>query len=163
MKALLSKYAAYNVWASQKLFDCIKNLSDEKINRKITSSFPSLFATVLHMLDAENIWWQRFKLLEQINIPSQSFKGNFDELCKLLLQQSMQWEEWVNGATEVQLDHVFSYQNTKKELFKQPVYEMLQHIFNHGTYHRGQLVTLLRQLNAERIPPTDFIVFCRKK
>jgi uncharacterized damage-inducible protein DinB len=40
---------------------------------------------------------------------------------------------------------------------------MLLHVFNHGTYHRGQLVTMLRQLGIENIPATDFIVWSREK
>lgn len=115
------------------------------------------------MWDAESIWWQRLKLNEFIERPSDGFNEGFGELSKKLAAQSKQWEEWVNNATETQLNHVFAYQNTKKEQFKQPVYEMLLHIFNHNTYHRGQLVTMLRQLGVEKIPPTDFIVFCRKK
>lgn len=163
MKQLLQQYAAYNIWANNKLFDCINNLSDDQIQREITSSFPSLYKTVLHVLDAENIWWQRIKLAEHIEIPSENFTGSFGELIKKLNMQSAQWEAWVSNATENQLNHVFAYQNTKKEQFKQPVYEMLLHLFNHGTYHRGQLVTMLRQLGVEKIPPTDYIIFSRKK
>ena len=163
MKGLLQQYAAYNVWANQKLFDCIVNLSDDQINREITSSFSSIHKTILHMWDAESMWWQRLKLNEFVERPSDSFTESFSELIKRQAAQSRQWEEWINSATDVQLGHVFAYQNTKKEQFKQPVYEMLMHLFNHGTYHRGQLVTMLRQLGIEKIPPTDFIVFCRKK
>ena len=163
MKALLTQYATYNVWANQKIIDCIKNLPDEKINREIISSFPSIYKTIIHMWDAENIWWQRLKLSENVERPSESFTGNFGELVKAYIAQSKQWEEWVGGAKDVQLNHVFAYQNTKKEQFKQPVYEMLTHLFNHSTYHRGQLIMFLRQLKVDKIPPTDFIVFCRKK
>ena len=105
----------------------------------------------------------RLKLAEQIERPSETFSGNFAELSKKLMLQSKLWEEWVHNATETQLSHVFAYQNNKKEQFKQPVYEMLLHIFNHATYHRGQLVTMLRQLGVEKIPGTDFVLFCRKK
>ncbi len=163
MKQLLQQYAAYNIWANNKIFDCISNLADDQINREIASSFSSLYKTVLHVLDAESIWWQRIKLAEHIEVPSQNFNENFTELCKKLTAQSAQWEAWVSNATENQLNHVFAYQNTKKEQFKQPVYEMLLHLFNHGTYHRGQLVTMLRQLGVEKIPPTDYIIFSRKK
>ena len=51
-----------------------------------------------------------------------------------------------------------SYTGTKKEQFKQPVCDVLLHVFNHGTYHRGQLVTMLRQLGASNIP--ELILFC---
>jgi uncharacterized damage-inducible protein DinB len=43
------------------------------------------------------------------------------------------------------------------------VYHVLHHIFNHSTYHRGQLVTMLRQLGSKDIPATDFIAFVKKK
>lgn len=163
MKQLLLQYASYTIWANRKIIECINNLSNDQINREITSSFSSIYKTVLHILDAENIWWQRVKLAEHIERPSDSFDGSFEELVKKLEAQSKQWEEWVSNASDNQLNHVFSYQNSKKELFKQPMYEMLLHLFNHGTYHRGQLVTMLRQLGVEKIPPTDYILFSRKK
>ena len=163
MKQLLQQYATYNIWANQKLFDCINNLSDDQVNREITSSFTSVYKTVLHMWFAEDIWWQRLKLVEQIDLSTEKFDGSFAEMLKRYSQQSAEWVEWVNNATEVQLTHVFAYQNTKREQFKQPVQEVLLHLFNHGTYHRGQLVTMIRQLGVEKIPPTDFIVFSRKK
>ena len=79
------------------------------------------------------------------------------------LDQSKQFEEWVDKASELALNHVFAYQNSKKEQFKQPVYQVLIHVFNHGTYHRGQLVNLFRQLGVKEIPATDFILWSRKK
>ncbi len=162
MKELLKQLAAYNIWATKLLADRIKQLSEEDINKEIASSFPSLYKTVLHMWDAESIWWQRLKLAEQIIIPNEVFKGKFDELAANLAKQSLQWKEWVENATDNQLAHVFSFVRNKEEI-KMLVHNMLLHLFNHGTYHRGQLVTLLRQLNADKIPQTDFSVFCRKK
>ncbi|MBK7433590.1 MAG: DinB family protein [Chitinophagaceae bacterium] len=163
MKEVLQQYAAYNVWANQKIFDCLKNLSDGQLNKEIASSFSSVYKTVQHMWVAEEAWWKRLKLVEQIELESMTFEGNFADMVKKLTLQSAQWCDWVNGASETQLTHVFAYQNTKREQFKQPVFEMLIHVFNHGTYHRGQLVTMLRQLGVEKIPSTDFIEFSRKK
>ncbi len=163
MKQVLQQCAAYTIWANQQIFDCIAKLESEKINQNIVSSFPSIQKTILHMWDAEAIWWQRLKLVERLTIPSEGFLGNFAVLLKQVNQQSLWWKEWVDNATETQLDHVFAFRNTKREEFKQPVYEMLFHLFNHGTYHRGQLVTMLRQLGVDKIPQTDFVVFRRKK
>lgn len=163
MKEVLKQYAAYTIWANQKIFDCMSNLSGELITQEITSSFPSLSKTILHMWNAEAIWWQRLKLEEKIIVPGDNFTGSFTELIKQMNQQSVIWKEWVDNATETQLQHVFFYRNSKREEFKQPVYELLLHIMNHGTYHRGQLVTMLRQLGVDKIPSTDFTTFCRKK
>ncbi len=113
-------------------------------------------------MEVENVWWERLKLVEHTTL-SGWFTGNFDELSKKLLQLSQQWEDWVRKANEVNINHVFAYQNSKKELFKQPVYEVLLQLFNHQSYHRGQVVTMFRQLGIDKIPATDFIVFSRSK
>lgn len=162
MKELLQQYASFNVWATQRITDVISQLSEEKINAEITSSFPSMFKTVLHLLDAESIWWQRLKLQEHIERPSESFTGNFEELQKKLLQQSSFFSEWVSNASEPQLQHVFAYIR-EKEQHKMQVSDMLMHLFNHNSYHRGQLVTMLRQSGVTKIPSTDFAAYLRCK
>ncbi len=163
MKKLLLQYAAYNVWANQRMVECIENLSDDQINREINSSYKSIYATLLHLWDAESIWWQRIKLQEQIDVPGTNFNGSVLELGNSLMKQSKQWKEWTDLATEAALEHEFIYRNSKKEQFKQPVNEVLIHLFNHQSYHRGQLITMFRQVGLETIPNTDFINFSRKK
>jgi uncharacterized damage-inducible protein DinB len=163
MKSLLIQYASFNNWANKKILDTISQLNDTQLRQEILSSFPGIFNTLLHLLDAESIWWQRLKLAERLEIPSLNFSGDFEELQKKILQQSGQWKEWVTNATDNQLSHVFAYQNNRREQYKQPVNEVLIHLFNHGSYHRGQLVTMLRQLGVEKIPSTDFIEWSRSK
>jgi uncharacterized damage-inducible protein DinB len=163
MKELLVNFAAYNEWANHKLFETILVLPPEKQEQELPSSFSSIYKTVLHMWDAESIWWQRMKLHERLVIPSENFNGSMKDIINGLQQQNQLWHQWVSSATEPMLDHVFQYYTTKKELFKQPVGDMVLHVFNHGTYHRGQLVNMLRQLGVEKIPQTDFIVWSRKK
>ena len=163
MKEIFIQYSTYNTWANGLLLVAITHLPEEQQKAGVKSSFPSLYKTVLHMYDAESIWWQRLKLQEKVNIPSESYSGSMKELSDQLLQQNRQWQQWIANATEHALQHEFIYRNLKKERFKQPVYQMLLHLFNHGTYHRGQLVTILRQLGIEKIPQTDFIVWSRKE
>ena len=163
MKEILSQLSAYHIWANQLLLDVINQLPEEKQKQEVPSSFRSLYTTLLHMLDAESIWWQRMKLQERIQRPSENFNGTAKELGSILLHQNKQWNEWIVAANDHQLQHVFQYQNSKREQFKQPIYQMLLHVFNHGTYHRGQLVNILRQIGVEKIPGTDFIYWSRRK
>lgn len=163
MKQLLEQYSAYNLWANKKMMETVNSLSDEEINREIVSSFPSVYKTILHITNTQHMWWQRLKLAEHIESLMETYKGSFKELAEKLIQSSIQWDEWVKGANDANLTHVFAYQNTKKEHFKQPVNEALLHLFNHQSYHRGQLVMMMRQLGVTKIPTTDFIVFSRKK
>ena len=163
MKQLLQQYAAYNIWANKIITERIAQLPPDTIHKEMNSSFGSIYKTVVHLMDVESIWWQRLKLQEHVEWPGKSFDGNFEELSQQLLLLSKQWNDWIQSTNEVNLAHVFAYQNSKKEHFKQPVYEMLLHLFNHQTFHRGQLVTMMRQNGIEKIPATDFIVFSRSK
>ena len=161
MKALLQQLTAYNLWAHQKIITCML-LQDENIwHQQTPSSFDSLYKTVVHLWDAETVWWQRVKLQERIIVPSKNSTASFTEVCNSLLQQSTAWEQWVKAATELALQHVFLYTNSQKEQFKQPVYEVIMHVCNHSTFHRGQLVTMLRQLGVTTLPQTDFSYWCR--
>jgi uncharacterized damage-inducible protein DinB len=162
MKGILTQYAAYNLWANQIITDAIVLLPEEKIHTEIVSSFATLYKTVLHILDAESIWWQRLKLQEHTVRPSENFSDNFTGLQKKLLQQSAMFSEWVGNASELQLQHVFAYVRGKEQN-KMPVCDMLIHLFNHNSYHRGQLVTMLRQCGVAKIPATDFAAFLRSK
>ena len=163
MKQIVHQMASYNAWANDQLLALINGLPEELHVREIESSFNSLLKTVLHMYDAESIWWQRMKLSEKVTRPSDDFTGNMKDLSIALLNQSRQWQEWTQAAQEHMFSHEFIYFNTKKEQFKQPVYEVILQVCNHNTYHRGQLITMLRQLGVAKIPQTDFIIYCRKK
>jgi uncharacterized damage-inducible protein DinB len=163
VKALLEQYAAYNIWANQRLIDTILLLPEEKLQQPLISSFPSLHATLLHMWDAESIWWQRLKMHDNVSRPSEQFKGGTRDVGAALLHQNKLWQSWIENASLAALEHVFHYQNSKKEKFRQPTFEMLLHLCNHATYHRGQLVTMLRNVGVESIPATDFIVYSRRK
>lgn len=160
---MLLQYAAYNLWANGQLLELVAGLPVEQQVQEVASSFPSLRQTVLHMLDAESIWWQRIRLQERVVRPSDSFEGTLKDAVQQIAHLDRQWQEWIGAAQEHTLQHVFLYANSKREQFKQPTFQMLLHLFNHNTYHRGQIVTLLRQLGITKIPPTDFIIWSRKK
>jgi uncharacterized damage-inducible protein DinB len=156
-------YASYNYWANGELTKTILALTPQQQQAEVKSSFTSLQKTIIHMWDAESIWWQRMKLQENIVIPGLTFHATMHEAVNGLMNQSKDWMNWVQQANELQLEHVFAYQNSKKEQFKQPMWQMLLHMFNHATFHRGQLVTILRQVGEEKIPPTDYIHYTRSR
>jgi len=162
MKQIFDQYALYNVWANERIIDTILKLPEEMLFKTVASSFSSLQLTLLHMWNTDSIWWQRIKLVETVQDAGNK-SSSIQEITSGLLAQSRQWQNWVEKSTSAALEHEFIYRNSKKEQFKQPVYQVLLHLFNHSTYHRGQLVTMLRQLDVTTIPATDFIFFCRGK
>lgn len=162
MQQLLKDYAAYNHWASQTLTDAVLKMDEPLHQQIVNSSFPNLYATVLHMWDAESIWWQRMEGHAQLLIPSKQFNPTMKEAVNGLLNQSQQWKQWLAGCSEEQLQKEFAYKNLAGESFTSGVWQVVHHLFNHGTYHRGQLVTMMRVLGEKVIPATDFIHWYRK-
>jgi uncharacterized damage-inducible protein DinB len=161
VKELLQRLASYNVWANQRLADISLPVAEELLTQKVIGSFPSIRSTVLHIVDAESIWWQRINLQEIIQRPSESFAGTTRNVLNMLATQNLAWKAWVERQSVTGLTSSLTYRNFKNEEFAQPVYEILMHLFNHGTYHRGQWVNQLRECGLEKIPATDFIVFSR--
>ena len=158
MKQIFLQYAAYNLWANKILSDKAAQLSNDILYKDMGSSFGSICSTFVHLMDVESVWWQRLKLQEHVLWPGTVMKENFEEISQKLLSQSKQWQDTIAAANENYFSHVFAYYNSKKEFFKQPVYEMLLHLFNHQTYHRGQIVTMMRQNGVNNIDISHFII-----
>lgn len=163
MKDLLKQQAAFNHWANQRLADTLLSLPEGVSTQETTSSFRSLLKTLVHIWDAESGWWQRLRLQERIELPGKTFSGNIQEAAAELLLQSKQWEEWVKQASPNALDHVIQFHTNKRELVKINTCQLLLHVFNHSTYHRGQLITMLHQLGYPTVPSTDFFLWLKLK
>ena len=157
MKEIVTQYATYNLWANSIFIDYIKKLSNEQQQVVAASSFPSLYKTIVHMWEAERNWLKRLQLEENIPVGGGLVTSLFDEVAANLLKESAGFIQWIERATAEKIEHVIAYQNSKRVQFKQPVFQILLHVFNHETYHRGQLVSMFHQLQLNNIPNTDFI------
>ena len=163
MKELLKQQAAYNYWANQRIVDTLLSLPEEAGTKDIHSSFSSLQKTLLHIWDAESGWWQRLRLQERLELPGKTFTGELKDATAGLLQQSKTWEEWVKQASPNALDHVIQFHTNKRELVKIRTCQLLLHVFNHSTYHRGQIITMLHQLGYPEVPATEFFLWLKLK
>jgi uncharacterized damage-inducible protein DinB len=160
MKEVMKDLAAYHRWADKRLLDAACKLPPEGTDREVQSSFPSLRKTVEHLFWSEGVWLQRLQMQEKVVVP-RAFEGDFAALAASLKALDGTLSEWLDVQKETLFEHTIAYYNTEKKYFKMPVYQCLLHFFNHGTYHRGQIVTIFHQLGVTKIPPTDYIVFKR--
>ncbi len=161
MKEIMMKYARYNLWANKCLTDAMANLNDEQAEQVIISSFPSLHKTVLHTWSAENVWLQRLELVLYPVWPAAEFKGSFVEACGNWMQSSALLAGYAENLPEDRMQEYIHYHDLRNNPHATQIADMLQHVFNHSTYHRGQLVTMLRQLGVTEIPGTDYIGYVR--
>jgi uncharacterized damage-inducible protein DinB len=158
VKGMLQKYARFNQWAHERLLDTIGELSANQQHATVPSSFDSLYKTVFHVWGAESLWLGRLNLAP-IKINGDPFNESMEELSKALKAVDQLWVEWVASKDDEQLTHTLHYLNKAGQPFYQSYDLLLHHIFNHSTYHNGQLVTMLRALGVQKIPATDFVAW----
>jgi uncharacterized damage-inducible protein DinB len=161
VKELLVQYAQYNGWAHKNLLDLICSLSPEQQHMIIPSSFDSLYKTVYHVWGAETLWLKRLNLEPAQKISGDRFSGSMADLASALEIVDRQWVQWFDDKQDSQLTHQLHYTSLAGQSYTQPCDILLQHIFNHSTYHNGQLVTMLRASGIDRIPSTDFVTWSR--
>ncbi len=157
---LLLKYARYSQWAHKRLLDLINTLTEEQQHAIVPSSFDSLYKTVLHIWSAESLWLGRLNL-EPIKITGDPFEKSMEKLSEALESVDQLWVDWFVAKKDFQLTQKIHYTNMAGQSFHEPYDLLLTHIFNHSTYHNGQLVTMLRSLGQDKIPSTDFIAWVR--
>lgn len=162
MKSILKQYASCNKWANQQIIQAALGLSEEALLAERSGSFPSIHRTLLHIWDAESGWWQRLQLQEKMILPSTHFIGTTKAIAEAIQQQDEWYEQWIINATTARIEHVMQFYNSKREPVKLQVSQLLLHVFNHSTHHRGQLIMQLRDAGVTSIPPTDFFYWLYK-
>ena len=155
-KPLLDQYAAYARWANGRFVERLGEEPQEVLDRPVASSFPSLRATLLHIRDADNAWMLRLRGIAPIPWPAEE-----DRSINTLLEYSTRLRDLVFGMDEAWFGEQVRYMDLRGNEHEQVRWQMLLHCINHGSQHRGQLITMMRGLGLERIPANDLIVYQR--
>src|SRR5213595_2539151 len=113
MKNIFIKYCSYNLWATTSLVNTIKNLSEKVHQAEVKSSFPSLYKTLLHMLDVENNWWNRLNGDEKLIVYNKETSYQLSEICDLLHKCESRWLNWVLAIEEKDFYSLVNYKNLK--------------------------------------------------
>jgi uncharacterized damage-inducible protein DinB len=150
--------AQYNIWANQKMVNWLLQISDEQWSQKLIGSFESIEATVIHTAGSEKLWFERLTHQAQPFLP-QTFKGNKNDLIEIWKDASENLRNYVLDVSDNDLKEFFEYKNLKGDDFSRAKYQAIAHVFNHSTYHRGQLVNYLRQVGFTDVDTTDLIYF----
>lgn len=148
---------AYTVWADRTMLSALEQVAPEDLIRNTGSSFPSLLTTMAHILGSERVWLSRLvgnpgslpELSSYDGLPA--VRAGFEELWP-------EFEAYLASLGTTDLEFELTWTNTKGVTRTQPVYRLLLHYVNHSSYHRGQLVTMLRQLGYAP-PGTDMVYY----
>lgn len=153
---------AYNRWANRRLLDAASRLSPEAFTRDLGSSFPSVGDTLAHIVAAEWVWLERWRGRSPTGPPDAWDLSTPGTLRAAWEEVDRNRQAFLVELTEAASGREIAYRTTSGQPFEQPLGQMLRHVVNHSSYHRGQVVTMLRQLGAEP-PPTDLILFYRER
>jgi uncharacterized damage-inducible protein DinB len=153
----------FHYWARNRVLDAAALLTPEQYTRDLGSSFPSVRDTLVHLYSAEWNWYQRWH-----GISPQSMLNPLDFPDVASLRAAWGTHEgkmrsFLDSLGEEGITQAIDYKALDGSPYRSEVWEMLHHVVNHGTYHRGQVQTMLRQLGASPAKSVDLIVFYRQK
>jgi uncharacterized damage-inducible protein DinB len=151
----------YNSWANHRVFEYCAVLTPEQFARDLGSSFPSVRDTLVHILSAEWIWLERLHGVSPAAFIAPTELKTVSHVVERWSGIERGLHDYVNSLEETGLGRVLEYKNTAGTPYASPVWQVLQHVVNHSTYHRGQVTTMLRQLGAKAVS-TDLIAFYRE-
>jgi uncharacterized damage-inducible protein DinB len=117
--------------------------------------------TLAHIFGAEWIWLERFQGRSPASLPDASQYPDAASLAERWAEFEPRLLNFAHGVTQADLDRVFEYKTLKFGVYRNPLWQSMQHLVNHGSYHRGQVTTLLRQLGAAPVL-TDLMHFYRE-
>jgi uncharacterized damage-inducible protein DinB len=148
---------AYNDWANRRIVDACRVLDSTAFSRASGGSFGSIKDTLAHIAWAEWLWLERW----QHRSPKQSAlpdASNLAAIERVMNEVARGQQSFVERVRDEDLSQRISYVNIKGETWEYTLGQMLQHTVNHSTYHRGQIVTLLRQAGANGVS-TDYLAY----
>ncbi|HVT43537.1 MAG TPA: DinB family protein [Thermoanaerobaculia bacterium] len=149
----------YTDWANERMLAVLAGIDEDQLTRSLAGSFASVRETIAHIAGAEWIWLQRWKGNSPAAGPQWSREGSLAEIAEEMRRTAAERRELLAGMTESSLKEKVTYRNLSGTVsWHLRVGEMLLHVVNHSTYHRGQLASKLRELGIAP-KPTDLLLY----
>ena len=159
LKLVFNQLSAYNRWANARLYQAALQLPDEAYNRDVGVFFGSLAGTLNHILIVDRLWLWR--LTGQGPIPTQLDQPAADQLRTIAVLRSKEDQrliDTIRSYEEESFPKTQKYQTTSGSPQEQPLMDILLHIFNHQTHHRGQAHSCLSILTGQEPPSLDLLL-----
>ncbi len=152
---LSSDFANYNQWANQTLIAFLGTKPTELMGKEIPSSYASILKTLNHIWSVEAYWYAQIAEVNEFEQRWEVQNLVAEEIFEGLLNRSRILAEKIASYTEAELLKPIKVESPWFNS-TQPRYKYLLHLVNHSTYHRGQLVTIGRNLGFTDAPMTDY-------
>jgi uncharacterized damage-inducible protein DinB len=164
MKTHFVMMARYNAWANARLLRMAGALQDELYRREVGAYFKSLHGTLNHLLAADRIWMHR--LTGVGDFPNTLNAILFDDLPSLRdarVAEDGRIIHFVEGLDDSSFEEACAYRTLSGAPQRQLRREILAHLFNHETHHRGQAHAILTVLGVIEPDPLDLLIMQREE
>ena len=162
-KEYFIQLADYNIWANNIVHLWFEKITDEQWKQPVVSSFNSIAETTVHVAGAESAWLDRLKKIEATVPLTSVFKGSKADAIEIWKKSSDGLKSFIENFDDKELQVVLGFKRFNGVYYELPYYQILAHALNHSTYHRGQIVTMLRQVGFTDVSSTDLSVFFETK
>ena len=146
----------YSGWASRKVLEAALALSPEDRARPMNVSHESIAKTLTHIYFGDAIWYSRIAD-PSYPVPPRDALPSLDFVVEEWPRLQTKWEAWADAATDAEIARQVPFKSRFVGDAGLPAWQIVMHVVNHGTLHRGQIVGVLRQLGVK--PPATDIVF----
>ena len=153
----------YHYWARDRMFEALDQLTPEQITRDMGSSFRSLHDTVAHLHAAETAWYARWHGDSPAALLPGAAFADLAAVKRAWSEHEPKMRAFVESLGDDGIARVFEFHLLSGQPGSMPFWQMLQHIVNHASYHRGQVTTMLRQLGAQPAKSLDMVAFYRSQ
>lgn len=163
MKQSMIKQFDYHVWANKRIFERLKELPKDVYNQEVQSVFPSIAKALIHIYVVDCVWLNvlsgksmtvALKIGEQLQ--EQVETKTMNELEHMFRNVTQQYKVFLDKQKDI--NEVVILDNPYAGRLETSVSELVQHVVNHGTYHRGNITAMLRQLGYPS-SMTDFVFY----
>jgi uncharacterized damage-inducible protein DinB len=151
----------YHYWARDRMLEALEPLTSEQYNRDLGSSFKSIRDTTAHIYAAEWAWHSRWVGQSPTALLSSESFPDVPSIRLAWTAHEAKVRSFLAGLGEQGITKVFEYKLLNGTAGSSPFWQMLQHVVNHASYHRGQVTTMLRQIGAKPAKSMDLIAYYR--
>jgi uncharacterized damage-inducible protein DinB len=151
----------YHYWARDRMFQALESLTPEQADRDMGNSFKSVRETVTHIYAAEWAWYSRWQGTSPTALLAIDQFPDLAAVRRAWSEHEAKLRPFVDSLGEAGVARMFEYKLLGGQAGSSPFWQMLQHVVNHASYHRGQVTTMLRQLGAQPAKSMDMIAFYR--
>ena len=153
----------YHYWARDRLLDAVEALSPEQLTRNLGNSFPSIRDTLVHLYSADWVWCSRWEGESPSRMLSPDDFPDVAAIRAAWTAHERRVRSVVERLGEDGIQKAVDYRAMNGQLQTQVFWHQCQHVVNHGSYHRGQITTMLRQLGEDPPKSMDLIAFYRER